>query len=68
MQKRILLLGTFILFFQVGMAQYTFDQLMSFGLRSDEKGDYPTAIVSLDQAIELKPQEDIAWVTRGVVS
>lgn len=67
MQKRILILGTFILFFQVGMAQYTFDQLMSFGLRSDEKGDYPTAIVSLDQAVELKPQEDIAWVTRGVV-
>lgn len=67
MIKRIF---TFIIicgFVSVAMAQYSFDQLMSFGLRSDEKGDYPTAIVSLDQAIEMKPQEDIAWLTRGVV-
>lgn len=49
-------------------AQYTFEQLMSFGLRSDEKGDYKAAILSLDQAIELKPEDDMAWLSRGVVN
>jgi Tfp pilus assembly protein PilF len=48
-------------------AQYTFEQLMTFGLRSDEKGDYVAAILSLDQAIELKPEDDMAWLSRGVV-
>lgn len=48
-------------------AQYSYDQLMSFGMRSDEKGDFATAIVSLDQAVEMNPQDDLAWVTRGVV-
>jgi len=67
MQKRIPLIILFSFFFRVATAQYTFDQLMSFGLRSDEKGDYTTAIVSLDQAVDMFPQEDIAWVTRGVV-
>lgn len=47
--------------------QYTFEQLMSFGVRSDEKGEYPAAIASLDQAVELKPEDDMAWVTRGIV-
>lgn len=48
-------------------AQYTYEQLMSFGLRSDEKGDYAAAVLSLDQAIELKPEDDMAWLSRGVV-
>ena len=48
-------------------AQYTFDQLMNFGVRSDEKGEYVAAIASLDQAVELKPNDDMAWLTRGVV-
>ena len=60
----ILIVG---MYFSQIAAQYSFEQLMSFGMRSDEKGDYATAIVSLDQAVEMKPQEDIAWVTRGVV-
>ena len=48
-------------------AQYSFDQLMNFGVRSDEKGEYVAAIASLDQAVDLKPSDDMAWLTRGVV-
>jgi hypothetical protein len=40
---------------------------MNFGVRSDEKGEYVAAIASLDQAVELKPNDDMAWLTRGVV-
>jgi tetratricopeptide (TPR) repeat protein len=67
MQKRLSFLILFFVIAIPSMAQYSFEQLMSFGLRSDEKGDYATAIVSLDQAVEMKPNEDIAWLTRGVV-
>ncbi|MEY5036351.1 MAG: hypothetical protein RLZZ110_1368 [Bacteroidota bacterium] len=67
MLKRLITLCFIFLCIAHSQAQYSFDQLMSFGMRSDEKGDYETAIVSLDQAVDLRPQEDIAWLTRGVV-
>lgn len=67
MFKRVSIFSLLFLVAAIAQAQYSYDQLMSFGMRSDEKGDYETAIVSLDQAVEMRPQEDMAWLTRGVV-
>ena len=48
-------------------AQLSFDQLMSNGVRADEKGQYDEAIINLNLAVDSKPENDMAWLTRGIV-
>lgn len=48
-------------------AQPNFDALMIDGINFDEKGDYTNAISTLGQAVGMQPQNDMAWLTRGIV-
>jgi len=47
--------------------QLSFDQLMSNGVRADEKGQYDEALINLNLAVDAKPEDDMAWLTRGIV-
>jgi len=47
--------------------QLSYDQLMSNGVRADEKGQFEEALINLNLAVESKPNDDMAWLTRGIV-
>ena len=65
--KAKFLLALAILGINASNAQLSFDQLMSNGVKADEKGQYDEAIINLNLAVDSKPENDMAWLTRGIV-
>jgi hypothetical protein len=58
--KAKFLLALAILGINASNAQLSFDQLMSNGVRADEKGQYDEAIINLNLAVDSKPENDMA--------
>lgn len=63
---KFLFVLTFLVF-NANFGQLSFDQLMSNGVRADEKGQFDEAIINLNLAVDSKPENDMGWLTRGIV-
>lgn len=65
--KIIFSLSVTLSIINAGIAQLSFDQLMSNGVRADEKGQYDESLINLNLAVDMKPENDMGWLTRGIV-